>query len=138
MSRTAASIALYCSLLFSIGCYSTVVVTKEEFILKGERADVTLISKDSIEYKFLEGNYRLQGDTLKGFGVRRRQMFSDIVLDASLPLADISSIEAEEFNSTKTLLLGGGVGIGALIITKILFFNNTSDSTVGSTSAGPP
>jgi hypothetical protein len=110
-----------CLLIFFIGCYSPAVVTKEELKAKAEGIDITLFTKDSVEYKFLKGNYHIQQDILIGYGVRGRNMDSDIVLDASLPLAEIASIEIMRFDVTKTIMFCGGVGLGAVFILKGIF-----------------
>jgi hypothetical protein len=112
---------LVASLLFYIGCYNTEMVSKEGLKARVEQYNITVSTKDSLEYKFLKDNYRVQGDTLTGFGVRKSNNFSDIVLDASLPFADITSIETKEFSLGKTFLLCSGVGLGAALIIKILF-----------------
>ena len=109
------SCALVSSLLFSIGCYSLREVTKEELKAKAEQVDVTVFTKDSIEYKFLKDNYGIRGDTLSGFGVRRRNTSTDIVLDVSLSFADVTSIHSEKFDLMKSLLLFGRGGFVAVI-----------------------
>lgn len=121
VKRKIVSCVLVSSLLFSIGCYSPGVVTKEELKAKAERIDITVFTKDSTEYKFLKDNYRIQGDTLSGFGVRRRNMSSDIVLDASLSLSDVNSIETKKFDLMRTMLLCGGGGLFAVIIYEQFF-----------------
>jgi hypothetical protein len=116
MKRKIISCLLIFSLLFSVGCYSTDLITKEEFKAKVKQDDITLFMKNSLEYKFLKDNYSIQGDTLSGFGVRKWSWGSDIVLDASLPFTDITSIEARQFNLTRTLILCGGIGVPIIIL----------------------
>jgi hypothetical protein len=121
MKRKIVSWLLVGSLSLYIGCYNTEMVSKEGLKPRVEQYDITVSTKDSLEYIFLKDNYRVQGDTLTGFGVRRSNRRSDIVLDASLPFADITSIETKEFSFGKTLLLCAGIGLGAAFIIKILF-----------------
>jgi hypothetical protein len=128
MKRKIVSCVLVASLLFSIGCYSPGMISKEE--AKAKQGDITVFTKDSSEYKFLKENYRIRGDTLTGFGVRKWNMSSDIVLDASLSFAEIDSIEAKEFDATKTTLVCCGVGLGAALIIYVLFFSHEPDQSV--------
>ena len=136
--RKIVSCVLVALLMFCLGCYSTVMVTKEEFKAKAKQDDITLFTKDSLEYKFLKENYRVRGDTLTGFGVRRSNMSSDIVLDASLSFADVVSIETKEFDAAKTTLLCCGVGVGAALIVYILFHSNGTDQAVQPSVVGHP
>lgn len=138
MKRKVVAYVLVASLLFSIGCYSTGMVTKDEFKAKVEKDDITVFTKGYLEYKFLKENYRIRGDTLTGFGIRKWNMSSDIVLDASLSFADIDSIGTKEFDATKTTLLCGGVGVGVAVIVYLLFHSNETDQAVQPSGAGHP
>ena len=138
MKRRIVSCVLVASLFFSIGCYSNGTVSKDEFKTKADKDDITLFTNDSSEYKFLKGNYRVQGDTLTGFGVRKSKMSSDIVLDASLSFADIDSIETREYDGTKTILLCGGVGLGAALIMYTLLHSNEPDQAVQPSEVAHP
>lgn len=104
------------SLVLLIGCYSPRLITKDELKAKAKQVDITVLTRDSVEYRFLEGNYGIRSDTLLGYGVRRQNTSSDIVLDASLALVDVASIEIKEINLTRTLLLCGGGGLFAVLI----------------------
>jgi hypothetical protein len=138
MKRKIISWVLVASLFFSIGCYSTGMVTKDELKAKTDKDDITVFTKDSSEYRFLKENYSIEGDTLTGFGVRKWNMSSDIVLDASLSFADIDSIESKEFDATKTILLCGGVGVGAGLIIYMLFRSNEPEQAVQPSGVGYP
>jgi hypothetical protein len=124
MKRKVVSCVLVASLSFSIGCYSTEMVTMKEFRATPYQVDITLFTRDSLQYKFLKENYWIQGDTVKGFGVRRANVTSEIVSDASLSFADIDSIETKKFDARKTFLLLGGIGVGAVLIIAILSRRN--------------
>jgi small ligand-binding sensory domain FIST len=124
VKKTFTSSVLVCSLLFFIGCYSPGVVTKEELKATTQRIDITVFTKDSTEYKFLKDNYLVQGDTLTGFGARKRSKYTDIVLDVSLSFADVTSIETMELDLTKTTLLCGAVGLLAMTVYEY-FFNQS-------------
>ena len=106
------SCVLVASLLFSVGCYGTGIVSKDELKAKPKQVDITVYTKDSLEYRFSQGTYHILADTLSGSGVRLSASRSDSVV-ASIALADISSIETSEFSYVKTFLLI--LGFGAII-----------------------
>jgi len=129
---------LVASLLFSIGCYNTEMVTKEGLKARAEQVDITVFTSDSLEYKFLKTDYSIQGDTVSGFGIRRRNTVATVVLDASLPLASITSIETRELDPTKTILLCGGVVVGVALIILILSSDNQQDQPTPQLEGGHP
>ena len=117
MKRQIISCVLVASILFSIGCYSTGMVTKDEFKAKAEKDDITVLTKESLEYKFSKGNYRVQGDTLSGSGVRvsaNRSARDSVV--TSIAFADITLLKTEEFDLTNTILFCVGVGMGGVCL----------------------
>jgi hypothetical protein len=130
MRKEIVSCVLVASLMFYIGCYNTELLTKEGLKARVEQCDITVSTKDSLDYTFLKDNYRIQGDTLTGFGVRKSHSVSDVVLDASLPFANITAIETREFSTGKTVLLCSGVGLGAFLIGKVLFGHSQPDQMV--------
>jgi len=136
MERKIVSCALCSLLLVSAGCFSTAVVTMKELETTSHKADVTLFMKDSAEYKFLQGNYHVQGDSISGFGLQTRGPNSDIVLNASLSFGDVRSMEAKQFNLGKTVLLGGAIAVTALVITKFLFFNHEAEQAITPSGGG--
>lgn len=112
---------LVAALLFSCGCYTTGTVSKKDLKARADPVDITFFTKDSLEYSFSKENYRVQGDTLSGYGMRSRNAVRDVVFNASVSLADIDSIETSEFDATTTVLLCGGIGLaGAGIIALLL------------------
>jgi hypothetical protein len=126
------------SLSFYIGCYNTEIVTKEGLNAKAEQVDITLFMRDSLEYTFLKNDYRFQGDTLKGFGVRRLHGVSDIVLDASVAFTDIISIETRELSTGKTILLCGGIALGSVFIIELLLSHDQPPTLVTPTYVSEP
>ena len=116
METKVISYVLVASLLFSVGCYSTGIVTKEELKAKPEQDDITVYTKDSLEYRFHQGNYHIQADTMSGFQVS--WMGPDtFVRDSTatlIGLSDITSIERREYNHLKTILFT--LGIGAIVV----------------------
>ena len=112
---------LLASLSLLIGCYSTAMISKDEFNARAEQVDIIVVTKDSFEYTFLKENYRIRGDTLSGSGKRTRNSSTEIVLDARLPFDAITSIENQEFDLTRTAGLCAGAGLGGLIIYTLLF-----------------
>jgi hypothetical protein len=135
MKRKIVSCVLVASVSFYIGCYSTETVTREELEARVEKADVTVYTKDSLEYKFSKGEYRIKGDTLSGSGVRWSGGSSNIVLDASLSFADVTLVKATEFSLGNTALLCGGIGLGAGVI--IFFLTRHNDTPGISLPYGP-
>jgi hypothetical protein len=103
------SCVLVSSILFSIGCYNTQTITREQLQatakerLNAEQLDVTVIMKDSLEYRFVKDNYRIQGDTLTGFGVQTIGD-SERSFQGSIAFADITSLRTTEFSLAKTII----------------------------------
>ncbi len=116
MKNKIVSCLLVVSLSFYIGCYSTEMVSKEELKAKRHQVDVTILTRDSLEYRFSKENYSIQGDTLAGYGSRRWNMSTEIVLDARLSFTDMTSIETKEFSLVRTILLCSAVGLFAELI----------------------
>ena len=112
---------LLASLSFYIGCYSTEMVSKDTLKAKVEQVDITVFMKDSLVYKFSKENYRIQGDTLSGYGIRQRNLSTDVVFAASLPFAEIDSIETRNVDPARTIALCGGIGLGVVLIITLLF-----------------
>jgi hypothetical protein len=120
LKRKIVSCVIVASLSFYLGCYSTEMVSKDEIKARIDHVDITICTKDSLAYKFSKENYRIEGDTLSGYGIRTSNRSSDIVLDASLSFADITSIETREFSLIRTILLCAGVGLGTVLIIEIV------------------
>jgi hypothetical protein len=118
------SCVLVASLSFSIGCYNNDTITreqlnpitKEELRAEVEQLDITVFTKESVRYKFLKGNYRVQSDTLIGFGVQTNGG-DDRPFHGYVCFADITSLETEEFSLAKTLIaIGLPVGAAAAFL----------------------
>ena len=122
---------LVASLGFNIGCYNTAMVSKDELKARVEQVDISILTNDSLEYKFSKGNYRIQGDTLSGYGIRRGNVTTDVVLDASLPFAQVHSIEIREFDLAKTIFLCAGIGLGGVLLYTLLFRHDAPPTFVG-------
>jgi hypothetical protein len=104
------------------------MVSKDEFKARAEQADITIFTKDSLDYKFSQGNYRIQADTVSGYCIRRSNSSTDVVFDASLSFADIDSIETRELDLPRTIALCGGIGLGVSLAIILLF---RPDQTMG-------
>jgi hypothetical protein len=118
MKMKTVSYVFVAPLLFTIACYNTGMVTKEELKARDEPPDITVRTRDSLTYRFSKEHYSILGDTLSGSGVRLSAGIPDSVV-ASIALANISSIEATEFDEGKSVLLGFGlviVATGGLIL----------------------
>jgi|GEM_PF-4871060 hypothetical protein len=128
MKRQIVSCAFVVSLLFSIGCYSTEVVMKEELKAKAEQMDITVVTKDSLKYEFSKKRYRVQGDTLigwsrvltapsstslsfqetvalleSGHSISANTYTRDSVV-TSIALADITSLKTDQFDLAGTII----------------------------------
>lgn len=130
MTNKIVSCVLVGSLCFSIGCYNAETVSKDELKAQTEQADITVFTKDSLEYKFIKNNYQLHGDTLSGFGVRKSTVSTEIVRDARLALEDVASIETRGFNLRSTILLCGAIGLGAVLTIAMFSRSGNRDTQV--------
>jgi len=137
------SSVLAASLLCCIGCYNNRTVTKEELKAKVEPVDIAVYTKGFTEYKFSRENYRIQGDSLTGFGVQvgkermKISAYSEQLNDrsaaetlsentslhdsvvVSIAFADISRLVANEYNLSNTIVaivLTVGISLGAIAL----------------------
>jgi hypothetical protein len=114
MKKKIISCVLVTSLSFSVGCYNTQTITreqleattKEKLKAECEEVDIAVFTKDSLGYKFLKGNYRIQGDTLTGFGAQTIAG-TERRFQGSISFADITSLETEEFDLAGTIIAIG-------------------------------
>jgi hypothetical protein len=125
LKRKIVSCVLLASVSFYVGCYNNQTITREELNAiskedlntKVEQRDITVFTKDSLEYRFSKENYRIQSDTLTGIGV---QMIggNDNRFHGRIPIADITLIETEAFDLTGTIIaIGLPVGlVGGLLL----------------------
>jgi hypothetical protein len=126
MKNNIISCVLVASLSFSIGCYNTQTITreqlteptKEELKAKTAQVDITVCTSDSLEYKFLKDSYRIQADTLTGFGVQTIGG-TDRRFQGSISFADISSLKTEEFDLTGTII---AIGLPVGLVVGFLFW----------------
>jgi len=113
---------LVLALLSQVGCYSMSEVTKEEVITNTEYDDLTVITKDSLKYKFEKPGFYIVNDTLKGnAGIIDQDTWIREHFDANIPLSDIIMFETSEYDGTKTWIFIGAtvlviVGIFLLIV----------------------
>jgi hypothetical protein len=125
-------------LLACAGCYTTEMVTAEGLKTRVEPAELVLFMKDAREYRFAKGNYRIAGDTISGYGIRKWNQSEDVVLDASCALADCDVIEAKEFDLPRTIALCAGAGAGALLLFHLLWPPHNQDVMVVSSGYAAP
>lgn len=115
-----ASLSLY------TGCYNNETITrggltppkKAALIAEGEHLDIKVFTGDDREYKFLKGNYRIQEDTLKGFGVVTVNG-EEKPFQGFIPFGNVTQLETEEFSVTKTVIaiaIPVGLMVGLLLI----------------------
>jgi hypothetical protein len=115
------SCLLLAFLSWSVGCYSTEEVSKEDFKALGGQVDVIVFTTDSLSYEFSRGNYRTQGDTVSGYGIRRRNGSAEVLPALTVRLSDGDVIETRAFDLLRTAMLCGGIGLGCLILYAVLF-----------------
>lgn len=121
---------LAASLSFSIGCYSTELISNDELKAASGQVDIIVFAKDSSGYEFAKGNYRIAGDTLSGYGIRKQKSSTEVIFDASVSFAAIDSIKTRELDLPRTIALCGGIGLGVLVIIALLFQNDETEPIV--------
>jgi hypothetical protein len=121
MNQARLASAMLAFLPMWFGCYNIESATRDSITTQEEQLEVRVLTKDSVEYRFLGENYRIQGDTLSGFGVRTRSNSSEIVFDARLALSDMTFIETKEFSARQTIAFIAALGIVGYLIIKVLF-----------------
>ena len=95
------------SILNFIGCYSYKEITKDEFISSEEKLDLHVKTKNQYLYRFHEGDYSANKDSIYGSG-----KFLDTKLiqakynnfSGSIQLEDIETLKFDEFDATLTIL----------------------------------
>lgn len=103
--------ALLASLLLTVGCTNNDTIMREQLNAERKRKlrdgadqfDVQALT-DSLEYRFSKGNYRVQGDTLAGFGVQTAGGY-EVPFKGFIPFSAITMIKTEEFSLAKTILI---------------------------------
>jgi hypothetical protein len=89
----------------------------EELKAEVGKVNITIYTKDSLEYKFLKENYSIQGDTLRGFGTQTIGS-DDRPFHGSISFADITLMETQKFNLAETIIvivIVIGVPVGLVI-----------------------
>ena len=118
MKRKIVYFVLIASLSFSIGCHSTTPIMKEELNATVEQ-DITVTTKDSLQYRFYNGDYSVQGDSLSGTGIQMIDgRLTYMRFHGSLPLSEITTLTAEKFSAGKTtaaILIPLAVAVGFLV-----------------------
>jgi hypothetical protein len=127
------SCLLVASLCFFLGCYSTETVSKDDLNAQSGYGDLTVVTRDSLEYRFFEESYRVRQDTLCGVGVRRSGLSTTVVRDARLSFVDIASMETRAFNLRTTILVCGGIALGAGLIAVLLLQRGNQEIAVAPT-----
>lgn len=126
MKKNIISCILMASLLFSFGCYTNQTITREQLDnipnegLKAEfeQHDITVYTKDSLEYTFLKDNYRIESDTLMGSG-EQTIAGNNRPFNGSISFGDITLLKTENFDTTATIVAIGlpvGLAVGFLLV----------------------
>ena len=118
---------LILSLINYIGCYSFQPITMEELNKESESSDLLVITKNKNSYKLFESDYTVKEDSIYGSG--RLEVRKGIKVNedytGSIYLKDIRLIKIARFDVIGTfVLIAGGVGIMALIVSSIAPFQN--------------
>jgi hypothetical protein len=112
--KASTGILLSVSILFA-GCFTQSSITNEELKATVEHADITVFTKDSLEYKFSKENYWIQGDTLSGSGVEVRVNTAEgDSVRVAISFSEITSVEVEEFDVTGTMIVYA-LSVGAFV-----------------------
>jgi hypothetical protein len=125
------------SLLVYCGCHTTGIMSRDGLRSGDNGADITVFARDSLQYRFSGENYHVQGDTLTGYGMRIHHAVTDVVFQASLPLADVDSVETKRFDLTTTVMVAGGIGLVAVGIVALLNRQNRTGTFVVAPTATP-
>ena len=93
--------------LFSAGCYNTEPLTREQ-LTRAQDRDITVLTRDSLEYKFSKHQYSIVGDSLSGVGVQTIDVWpGENQFKGAIPFSNIVQIRNNEFNSQKTSFIVG-------------------------------
>jgi hypothetical protein len=133
--------SISCMLVFSLlvycGCHTTGIISRDGLRSGDNQADITVFARDSLQYKFSGENHHVRGDTLTGYGMRVHHAVTDVVFQASLPLAEVDSIETRSFDLTTTVMVAGGIGLVAVGIVALLNRQNRTGTFVVAPAATP-
>ena len=121
MNQARLGYAMLAFLPMWFGCYNIESATRDSIKSQEEQLEVRVMTKDSVEYRFLGENYRIEGDTLSGFGVRTQSNSSEIVFNTRLALSDMTFIETKEFKAGRTVAFIAALGVVGFLIIKVLF-----------------
>lgn len=145
MKRYTSAILIPCLLLQFVGCYSSKYITVDQLVNEERKEAELTVIQDSVSfgentnyfyintineerYFFSSGNYFLDNDSLSGIG-RKILENEEEDFGGKIALADISTIEQKEINTSNTLwfIFGSifvitGFVIGAVELGKIRSF----------------
>ncbi len=113
------SLALAASLLLYCGCRETVQLSRERFVLTKPTGDIVVLTKDYKYYRFLQYDYFITNDSLKGTG-RVTQDGQVTSFKGAIAISDIEFVETEQVNSGKTALAVVGIAFAAVAIVAIV------------------
>ena len=113
MNRYISAILVPCLLLYFIGCRSSYMISKKEFILQ-EKSDVQLITKDGIEYNLESEQYTIDNDTVK----IQNLIFDDRI--EKVPLEDIEVINVGSYDPEKTGIMWLSIIVVALLFVVVI------------------
>jgi hypothetical protein len=108
---------LVVSLLNLFGCYSSKVITKDEFIQSEHDNDLVVVTVDKNQYEFDGEEYKATKDSIIGTGkmTLHNGLETNELFSGTIPLNDIVSIQAGKINWALTLLSAALI-VGALVI----------------------
>jgi hypothetical protein len=121
MSKKILSTICVLALLNYIGCFSTEIISKNNFIRaysisKGDNSkDIYVNTTDDNQYFFQSGNYLFEADSLLGNG-KKILPTKEENFKGKIALTDILTVEQETVDTGNTILLVLGILVtGALI-----------------------
>jgi hypothetical protein len=104
------------------GCTALREVPRDQYAVRPERRDISVVTRDSLKYQFDVA--RFQADTLTGF--RRREVegpIDEYHVGVRLALDDVSRISARRVDWYRTGLVGG-VALAAILAAALSRSNN--------------
>ena len=123
-------VVLIPSLLIHLcGCYSMREISKDEIAGLKDGGDLIVFTKDSTIYSFKESNYHISNDSLYGKGYVKFTEDSDfkVVIENTIALTNIESVQQDELNPvTTTLLIFGSILVVVVVVGGILWAEGMS------------
>jgi len=114
------------------GCYYSEVMSKKD-VEVGEAQinlddELNVITKDSIRYSFSPGNYRIDKDSIQGFGEKEGPSSSITPFRGSVAINNIISYEQQKSDAVATVGLIAGIIVVGLLVLGLITTAEASDA----------